>query len=772
MILTLIFIAGPCARNGGGYFMSKGTTIRMWRRTLFVLVILIAVGFGAVIFSLVKLQLVEGESLQQRAIDQQLKDTTITAQRGTIYDCNMQSLAESATVWTVVLEPAYLKDDAQKEKVAEGLSKILGMDKKEILEHTKKKSYYDVLKRKVETDVKDQILKFKKENKMGSGIRLIQDYKRYYRFGAFAANVIGFTGTDSQGLAVVEAYYDKYLSGTAGRLVTAKNAIGTDMPFQYEQKVDAQDGYSLVLTIDQVIQHFLEKNLEEGLIANKVGNRATAIAMDVDTGAILGMAVKGDFDPNNPLVIADKAEAAKVNAMPAGNDQTEEGKKQKEAKAKATNDALQAQWRNKAVSDTYYPGSVFKMAVGSMGLEEGVVSENTPFYCSGSVNVAGTTIHCWRKIGHGSETFVQGVLNSCNPVFVRLGEMLGPDRFYKYFSAFGLTEKTGVDLPGEAGSLYYTAQQLNPVELATESFGQNFSITPIQMVTVAAAVANGRYLVQPHIVSQIIDSDGNIVKSISPKVKRQVVSNETSRRMSAILQQNATVGTAKNGYLPGYRVAGKTGTSEKVADYIAGGRKKMEYIASYCGYAPADDPKVALLVFYDEPHGDSYYGSAVAGPVFAKSMEEILPYLGVEHKYTEEELAKLDISAPNTVGKKVGEAKAAVQKLELTAKVYGSGGTVLKQIPEPGKSIPKNGTVVLITDAENRSKTVTVPTLTGLTLSEANRVAAEAGVNISISGAALTTTNAHSRSQSIPAGQKVEPGTVVEVGFIELDQVQ
>ena len=739
--------------------MAKGTTIRMWHRTLFILLFLIVVGFGAIIFSLVKLQLVEGADLHQRAVDQLLKDTPLNAQRGTIYDANMQELAESTQVWTVVLEPAYLTDDAQRETVAEGLSKILGMDKAELLEHTKKKSYYDIIKRKVEIDVKDQILKFKEEKDLDNGIRLIEDYKRYYRYGAFAANVLGFTGTDNQGLAGLEAYYDKYLTGTAGRLVTAKNAIGTDMPFQYEQRVEAQDGYSLVLSIDEKIQHFLEKNLEEGVVNNKVGNRATAIAMDVKTGAILGLAVKGDFDPNDPRKITDEAEAARIENLP------------EEEKAEAKEAAQLAQWRNKAVSDTYYPGSVFKMVVGSMGLEEGVVNENSHFYCNGSVLVSGTTIHCWKR-GHGDETFVQGLLNSCNPVFIRVGELLGPSTFFKYFSAFGLTQKTGVDLPGEAGSLYYTAEQLNPVELATESFGQNFSITPIQMVTAAAAVANGGYLVQPHVVSQIIDKDGNIVKTVAPEVKRQVISNDVSKRMSAILQQNATTGTAKNGYLPGYRVAGKTGTSEKVADYIAGGKKKMEYIASYCGYAPADDPQVALLVFFDEPHGDSYYGGAVAGPVFAKIMEEILPYLGVERKYTQAELEKLDISTPNTVGKKVGVAKNEVQQLNLTAKVYGEGETVLKQIPEQGKTIPKNGTVVLITDEENESRKVTVPTLTGMTLAQANSTAAEAGINISISGAALTGGSAHSQSQSIAPGEKVAPGTVVNVGFIELDQVQ
>lgn len=733
--------------------MAKGTTIRMWRRSIFVLLVLVLVGFGAIIFSLAKLQLVEGADLQTRAVDQQLKNTTISAQRGTIYDCNMKPLAQSATVWKVVLEPAFITDK-NRETIADGLSKILGMDKADILKRSYKKTYYDELKRKVETDVKDEILKFKNDNKVGNGVRLIEDYKRYYPYGTFAASVLGFTGADSQGLAGVEEKYDSYLTGVSGKLVTAKNAIGTDMPFQYEQKVDAQNGNSLVLTLDEVVQHFLEKNLEEGVIVNKVQNRACGIVMNVKTGAILGMAVKGDFDPNDPFTVADKTEAAKITAMPEG-----------EARTTALNAARQKQWRNKCVSDVYYPGSVFKMVTGSSGLEEGVITESSPFFCSGSVVVADKTIHCWRTYGHGSETFVQGLCNSCNPVFIEIGRRLGPDRFFKYFQAFGFTSRTGIDLPGESRSLFYSASELNPVELATSAFGQSNSITPIQMVTACAAVANGGYLVQPHVVAKIIDDGGNIIKSADTSPKRQVISSETSRRMSAILQTNATIGTAKNGYLPGYRIAGKTGTSEKTG-------LKGEYIASYCGFAPADDPQIAMLVFFDEPHGSSYYGSAVAGPVFAKTMEEILPYLGVERKYTDKEIAKLDQQAPDVVGKTLAEAKNALYKAKLSPKIYGSGEKILSQVPEPGKTIPQNGTVVLFTDEGSTAKTVTVPNLLKMSLSAANKTAANAGVNISITGAALTGTNPVSNSQSIPEGTKVTPGTVVTVGFIEPDQVQ
>ena len=735
--------------------MAKGTTVRMWHRTVFILLMMILLGFGAILFNLVRLQIVQGETLKMQAVDNQVKDTVLTAQRGSIYDRNMKLLAQSATVWQVVLEPAYITDK-NRETIASGLAKILGMDESVILEHTKKKTYYDVIKRKVESDVKDQVLAFKEKNNITNGIRLLEDYKRYYPYGAFASTVLGFTGVDSQGLAGVEAQYDSYLTGVSGKLVTAKNAVGTDMQFKYEQEVPAQDGDSLVLTLDEVVQHILEKNLEEGLVNNKVQNRGCAIIMDVNTGAILGMAVKGDFDPNDPFTIADKTEAAAIAKMPDG-----------EEKTKALQTAQQAQWRNKCVSDTYHPGSVFKMIVGSAAMEENLVNEYTRFNCPPYLTIGGVRIHDWKAGGFGSLTFAQGICNSSNVVFMQVGQLLKPQLFSKYFDAFGLTAKTGIDLPGESRSIYYTADKLNPVELATSAFGQSFSITPIQMVTAAAAVANGGYLVTPHVVDRIIDSNGNIVKTADTTPKRQVISSETSKRISAILQQDATTGTAKSGYIPGYRIAGKTGTSEKTEI-----KTSKEYIASYCGFAPADDPQVIMLVFYDEPHGQSYYGSYVSGPVFLRTMSEILPYLGVEPKYTDDELKKLDAQTPNLVGQSAAEAKNKLSSAGLVAKTYGEGDKVVSQVPLPGKTVPQGGTVVLFLDEQSKGQTATVPNLIGLSLAQANEKAAEAGINISITGAALTGTDAVSSLQDIAAGTKVPPGPVVTVSFIEPNQVE
>ncbi|HEX3016680.1 MAG TPA: penicillin-binding transpeptidase domain-containing protein [Caproicibacter sp.] len=734
--------------------MAKGTTIRMWHRTVFILALLVSVGFGAVIFSLVKLQLIDGSSLQMRATDQQLKDTTLTAKRGTIYDCNMKELAKSASVWDVILEPAFITDD-NRETIVSGLSKILGISKEKLVTESKKKTYYDKIASKVEPDVRDEILKFKTDNKITNGIRLDENYKRYYPYGNFAATVLGFTGTDSQGLAGVEAQYDSELTGTTGRLVTAKNAVGADMNFQYEQQVPAQDGNSLVLTIDEVVQHYVEKYLQEGLVNNNVQNRGCAIVMNVKTGAILGMAVKGDFDPNNPFVIADTAKAAAINKI---TDSTR--------KKEAQQQALQEQWRNKSISDTYFPGSVFKMVTGASAMEENLVSENTEFNCPWYFTFGKDLIHDWRPGGFGRLTFAQGICESSNVVFMQVGKLLGKNLLYKYFDAFGFAQKTGIDLPGESRSIYYTPDNMSAEDLACISFGQTNKITPIQMITACCAVANGGYLVQPHIVSEIVDSNGNIVKTANTTPKRQVISNETSKRMNAILQEDATTGTAKSGYIAGYRVAGKTGTSEKQ------GMKPMKYIASYCGFAPADDPQIAMLVFFDDPEGpNGYYGSPVAGPTFLATMTQVLPYLGVEPKYNANELAKLDGKAPELVGKTIADAKNTAAKDGLTAKIYGEGSKVVSQVPEPGKSIPKGGTIMLFTDGKSSTQTITVPDLTKLSLSAAKQKAADAGVNMSVTGAALTSSSAVSSSQDIAPNTKVVPGTVVTVTFSEKNQV-
>lgn len=744
--------------------MTNGTTVRMWRRSLFVLIALVFLGFGLVCFRLAKLQLIDGDSLQKRAIEQQMADTKINAKRGTIYDRNMKPLAQSATVWTVVLEPNYLKSDDEKELVSTGLSEILGIDKSKLLEKAKKKSYYTIVKRKVETDIKDKVIQFKNDNKITNGIRLMEDNQRYYPYNNFASAVLGFVGSDSQGLSGLEAYYDKELTGEAGRLITAKNAIGTDMPFDYEQKIPARDGYSLVLSIDEVVQHLIEKNLEEGVINNNVKNRAAAIMMDVNTGEILGLSVKGDYNPNEPFKIADEEKAKEIENLP-------------ESERDAANaEALQQQWRNKAISDTYYPGSVFKMITASMGIEENVISEDQHIVnCTGGfIPYKGAScIHCHKRTGHGSQTFMEALCHSCNPAFIVLGQKVGAEKFFQYYIAFGFHEKTGIDLPGEAGDIFFSADgSMTMMDLAVASFGQNFSVTPIQMLTAAASIANGGRLLKPHVVKQIIDSNGNIIKSYEAIEKRKVISTDTSKRVSNMLYANVNspIGAGKNAYVPGGCVCGKTGTSEKIG---FSGPNGKDYIASFCGYAPAHNPQVAMLVYFDTPKGANYYGSIVAAPVFAKIMQDVLPYLGIERKYTEEELAKLETDTPDLVGRAIGEAKDLVQSQNLTPIILGNGEKVLSQIPEPSKSIPKGGTIVLYTDETNTSNSVRVkvPKLVGLTIAEVNKIASSCGLNVSIRGASFSGESISSL-QSIEEGIEVERGTIVIVDFIQKDTIQ
>ena len=739
--------------------MSKGTTVRMRRRSLVVLVFLVFFGFSALTLRLITLQLLQGELLQKMASEQQLADTKISAMRGSIYDRNMKPLAQSATVWTVVLEPAYINSDEKKEIICNGLSEILDTPVEKLRELSKKNSCYTVIKRKVDSETKNKIVEFKSKHKIGSGIRLIEDFKRFYPYGKFAAPLIGFTGADSQGLAGIEAFYEKILKGEPGRIVTARNAIGTEMPFDYEQVISSKPGQSLKLSIDETIQHIMEKNLEEGIINHKVKNRGAAIAMDVKTGEILGMAVKGDFDPNEPFKIADSTEEARIEALP------------EEEKAKEKAEALSKQWRNKAVSDTYYPGSVFKMVTASMGLEMDVVNEQSTFTCTGSIKpVEGAqTIGCHKRSGHGTQNLVEALCHSCNPAFIMLGQRIGVENFFNFYKSFGFHNKTDIDLPGESSDIFFNKDgKMNLTDLAVASMGQNFSITPIQMITAAATIANGGNLVQPHVVKEILDENGNIVKTIAPIVKRKVISEKTSRRVIDMLHKNAIDGAARNAYIPGYRIAGKTGTSEKIGLSTAG---QKDYISSFCGFAPADDPKIAMLVFFDTPKGDYYYGSAVAAPVFAKAMQDILPYMGIEKIYTEEEREKLGNKTPNTIGKSISEAKNMSINAGLKPVVIGNGETVLSQIPSPSEQIIQGGTIVLYTDNESKSKTVKVPKLTGLSLFEVNKTSHAANLNVKISGQNLTEPNVVSSTQSIPEGTEVPPGTSITVGFIHKDRI-
>lgn len=747
--------------------------------------VLVLAGFGGVIFSLLRWQVFRGEEMKSAALSNQLRTTELTAMRGTIYDASGDKiLAQSADVWTVVLEPNYIVDDSPKAEnprtgeekkhlIASGLAPILEMDEETIYEKASQKLYFTYLKRRVETDVKDQVVQFLKDNHIDQGVSLINDYKRYYQYGSVASTVLGHTGADGTGQNGIEYQYNDVLSGTPGRLISAKNAQGTDMPFQYEQLVEAKDGNNLILTIDETVQSILEKNLEEGISRFSVTNGAVAIMMDVHTGAIIGLASKGDYDPNNPSEIKDSAVRDAIAAMAETTDA------EKEAKDQAYNDAIFKQWRNKAVSDTYYPGSVFKLVTGSMALNEGVVTENTMFTCTGNAPIPGYAqgINCWKTSGHGTETFRQGLTNSCNPFFIHIGLEMGAERFFKYFDAFGFTEKTGIDLPGETGSLYFGQDDLTPINIATASMGQNFGINAVQMVTAAAAVANGGYLVQPHVVDKITDSEGNIVSTTDTGYKRQVVSEETSKIMADILRENieSSTSTANNGYVMGYRISGKTGTSEKVDEYRKHPERGEQYIASFCGFAPSDDPQYVLLVYFDEPqptlNGGFSGGNAVAGPIFASIMEETLPYLNITPQYTEEELQELNKTAPNVTGKTLAEAYLDIGSMGLSYEVIGDEDDeslpVSMQIPKAGEVMPNDGKIILYTQNYDPDEhTVAVPDFTKETLSNAQYYANIYGVQIITNGGAAVEKGIVV-SQSIEPGETVPEGTVVELKFVE-----
>ncbi len=750
--------------------MAKGTTEKIKKKALGLMYALLIVGFGAAAISLVHWQLIEGEELKSAALEQSLRSTGLPAMRGTIYDATgTKVLAQSASVWTVVLEPHYLADnDNLRRIVANGLSEILELDAMELYERTGVAgSYYDVVERKVETDVRDRIVKFMEDNKISDGIRLIPDYKRYYPYGTVASNILGFTGDDNSGLVGLELYYEEELSGSAGRLVAAKNAFGTDMPFEYEQIVEAQDGYDLVLTIDETVQSVLEKYLAEGIEKFKIQNGAVAVMMDVDTGGILGLATHPNFDPNDPFTILDQNLLKEIETLPEGEERQE-----------ARREALNTQWRNKGVSDLYYPGSVYKMCTGSMGIEEGIITEDTTYTCKGYEKFEGLKdpIHCWNHSGHGTTTFREGLCNSCNPWFMHIGAELGPDVFCRYRQAFGFEDKTGIDLPGEAGSILHSREEMGKVELVVESFGQNFSITPIQMITASAAVANGGYLVRPHIVDRIVDGDGNIVKSADKSYRRQVISESTSATLSDILRQNVASGTARGGYVSGYRVCGKTGTSEKVdkhnQDLIKDPTARMTYIASYCGFAPAEDPKYALLVFFDEPddlnNGGYTAGNAIAGPIFSAIMQELLPYLGVEVMYSEDEYnEQRDTVAPSVAGKTLGEALEELEEAGLEYDIIGGEDPdqrITEQIPERGTSVPQNGKVVLYTSGYDVNSTLTeVPDFFEMDLANAVFQAAISDLQVTINGS--RDDDAVVMLQGIEPGVKVKKGTVVTLTF-------
>ncbi len=614
-------------------------------------------------------------------MEQQTRSLTVNASRGTIYDRNGNIMAISATAQNVVISP---RDIADKELdlhlIASGLSEILGVDYDTIIKKAgNTASQYEIIKRQVESDIETRVREFISENKLSAGIYLQPTTKRYYPYSALASHVIGFVGTDNTGLYGTEALYDASLQGTAGRVVTAKTASGTEMLYKFEQYYDAKDGDNLYLSIDTTIQYYCERILEEGIQKFEVQNGGVVIAMNPKTGAILGLANSPNYDLNNYSIVLDEEIRQQLASL--------QGDAYKELLGKAQLE----QWRNRAVSDTYEPGSTFKTLVLAMALEERAVTLNDRFFCSGSVNVAGWNISCHKHAGHGSQNLTEAVCNSCNPAFIAIGQRVGAKKFYEYLENFGFLGTTGVDLQGEASGIiwdrkYFTGPE-GVASLAVGSFGQTLKITPLQLITACAAVANGGYLLEPYVVDKIVDAKGNTVKSREVNVIRQVISEETAATVRDILEQNVSGGgTGKNAYAAGYRIAGKTGTSEK-RDEDTG-----NLIVSFMGFAPANDPEVIALVLYDSPLAASpggnytrggYYisGGNMAAPMAGKLLKEISDYLGLDKQYTSEELETADTAVPNLIDLSLEEAKSALAKRDLGSRVVGDGPLVTGQIP-------------------------------------------------------------------------------------------
>ncbi len=736
---------------------SKMMVKRIFICLLAIVILTVSVSF----VSLINIAVVHGEEYKNAALEQQLYDTLLTAPRGNIYDANMNLLAKSSTAWTVYITPNGIRklSDADKKeqiraKIADGLSQILGEDREKIYNMTDKKSYYVIVKKQVDKDIADKVRQFITDNKdlqLSSYIGLDETTKRYYPNENLAATVLGFVGSDNQGLAGVESYYDSTLTGVAGRVVTAKSAQGTNMPFSLERVEDAIQGNSLVLTIDNYIQYIAEKYLEAGVKANAAQDRGACIVMNVNTGEILAMAVKGDFNPNSAFTLSTE-DQAKVDAA--------EGD---EAKSKLKAELQNKQWRNKTVSDTYEPGSVFKVITASMALEENLVNLNSTFTCAYNIQIAGQPYHCHKKAGHGTQNLLQTMVNSCNPAYIMIGQLVGSANFAKYFEAFGLTKKTGIDLPGESNPVYHDLTKKGPVELASASFGQTFQITPIQMITAISAAVNGGYLVQPHIVSKVLDSEGNIVKTAGTTVKRQVISKTTSETIRTMMGAVVSQSVTKNMYVAGYQTGGKTGTSQKLTKRNEANQERELYIASYLAVAPAEKPEIAVLVMIDEPSAGQYYGSAVSAPIGAEILSEILPYLGYEPQYTEKELASLLIPVPNVVGDDISAAKGKVLNSKFKYIVVGSGEKVVKQMPESTASLHTDGTVILYTEEVETNKT-TVPDFNGLSISSANATATNAGINIQFEGNTSGGVVV-AYKQSVEAGSTVDKGSVVTVYF-------
>ncbi len=756
------------------------------------------IGFSVFVgYHLLKFTVVDGDMWRERASTQQSGQSVIKANRGTIYDANGTVLAQSSAVWNIIFAQHTTKkqsadwkeeydrkqkawvnnDDPNKEPlpaykelsdtIIDGLSEILGISKEGMLNaynNDQEHNYY-IVKKDVEKPQVTMINSFLAENGISSDcVYAEQSSKRYYPNGSLASNVIGFTDYKGTGVYGLEAYYDDYLKGTDGRAFYRKDGAGKGVEYENDKYFGAVDGYSLVLTLDEVMQHYLEKYLEQCVSQHKVINRACGIIMNCKTGGVLAMATTPSYDLNSPSMIYSEYDKNILKQM------EEDGKTEEEIEAQERL-LREGQWKNKAVTELYYPGSVFKTVTTAAALDEEVINADTSFSCAGVHDVAGIKIHCWSLGGHGTLNLQQGLTKSCNPFFIQVGQALGPEKFSNYFEAFGFTEPTGIDLPGEEQSIYVPLSRMGPVELASSAFGQTNKITPIQMCTAICAIVNGGYLVTPHLVDKVLDSNGNVIETKETEIKRQVISEDTSKQMRGMMETIVTENGGHNAYIAGYRIGGKSGTAEKQDEYndakLTDPNAKMTYISTFAAAVPMDDPQIVMLVLADTPTGPEYYGSAVACPVVSAVFKEGLEHMGIYPTYTAEEQKKMDAVVPWVIGDLSMYAESVLAADGFKAKFVGdtSGDAqVTNTIPGSGSTIPKGSTVVVyVGDAELEYGTV--PDVIGKSAAEANELITNAGFNIKLTGGAAANADATAKTQSYSSGMSLPKGTVIEVTF-------
>ena len=780
------------------------------RRTTGVMVLLIG-AFLVLLWRLYDLQINRHEEMQNRAVNQQTRSAVISASRGTIYDRNGNTLAVSATAETINISPMEIAEYVESQEksieeaaakaaekgetytapelrdqtyIARGLSRILEVDQEKLEKAMEDLgSQYFNVRKKVEREMADQVRQFmngeideegnpvpEEQQKKLRGIWIQPDTKRYYTYSSLAANVLGFVNADNQGALGLEAKYNDVLEGTAGMTVTAKNGVGTELLYQYEQLFDAENGHSLVLTLDVEVQSYLEKGLQSMVERFDASNGATGIVMDVNTGALVAMASYPNYDLNEPGTIQDK-KLQKKREKALADLEKDRAKYQTEeeyaaAVSKVKSEALNTQWRNKCIDSTYEPGSTYKPITLAMAIEEGLVNKNTTFNCTGAVKVGKWTIRCSKRAGHGHQTLEQAVGNSCNPAFINMGQRIGSETYYEYMKAFGLDEKTGVDMVGEvSGILNESGLKSDPAALASYSFGQTFNVTPLELIRAQAACINGGYLYTPYVVEQELDDEGGVVYQHEAVPVRQVISEETSAVVRECLEYVVAKGGGKNGQVAGYRIGGKTGTADKTGTRTT----TREVVVSFMCFAPADDPQYIMLLTMDTPSrstGTPVFGGTMVAPVASSIMADILPALGVEPDYTADELSGADTAVPNVVGKSAADAKSRLEAAGFACRTVGSGDTVTDQTPAGGAIVPGNASIVLYLGAEKPDTPVKVPNVVGRTAAEANRMLTNAGLIMKVSGTTSTSSgNVKALSQNLKEGAEVPAGTVVTVQF-------